>query len=123
VKGVDRRQFLGSAAALAGAGFRPQRAFAHDAFSGYDGIGQAQLVRSKQATALELIDSAIARIEAANPKLNAVVWEMFEHARTRAKGALPAGPLSGAPYLIKDLNNVAGERTTWARASAPTRLP
>ena len=111
---IDRRQFLGSAAAaaLAGAGLRPQRAAAHDAFSGYDGIGQAQLVRSKQATALELVASAIARIEAANPKLNAVVWEMFEHARTRAKGALPASPLSGVPYLIKDLNNVAGERTT-----------
>jgi hypothetical protein len=88
VKGVDRRHFMGSAAAaaLAGAGLRSQRAAAHDAFSGYDGIGQAQLVRSKQATALELVDSAIARIEAANPKLNAVVWEMFEHARTRAKG-------------------------------------
>jgi amidase len=93
---------------------RPQGAAAHDAFSGYDGIGQAQLVRSKQATALELVDSAIARIEAANPKLNAVVWEMFEHARTRAKGALPASPLTSVPYLIKDLNNVADERTTCA---------
>jgi amidase len=123
VKGfIDRRQFLGSAAAaLAGAGLRPQRAVAHDAFSGYDGIGQAQLVRSKQAKALELVDAAIARIEAANPKLNAVVWEMFEHARTRAKGELPASPLSGVPYLIKDLNNVAGERTTWgSRFSADT---
>ena len=124
MKGViDRRQFMGSAAAaaLAGAGWRPERATAHDAFSGYDGIGQAQLVRSKQATALELVDAAIARIEAANPKLNAVVWEMFEHARTRAKGALPASPLTGVPYLIKDLNNVAGERTTWgSRFSADT---
>jgi amidase len=122
VKGfIDRRQFLGSAAALAGAGLRPQRAAAHDAFSRYDGIGQAQLVRSKQATALELVDSAIARIEAANPKLNAVVWEMFEHARARAKEALPASPLAGVPYLIKDLNNVAGERTTWgSRFSADT---
>jgi amidase len=124
VKGlIDRRQFLGSAAvaALAGAGLRPQPAAASDAFSAYDGIGQAQLVRSKQATALELVDSAIARIEAANPKLNAVVWEMFEHARTRAKGELPASPLSGVPYLIKDLNSVAGERTTFgSRFSADT---
>jgi amidase len=112
---IDRRQFMCSAAAaaLAGAGLRPQRAAAHDAFSGYDGIGQAELVRSKQATALELVDSAIARIEAANPKLNAVVWEMLEHARTCAKGALPSSPLAGVPYLVKDLNNVAGERTTW----------
>jgi amidase len=124
VKGfIDRRQFVGSgaAAALVGAGFRPQRAVAHDAFSGYDGVGQAELVRSKQVTALELVDAAIARIEAANPKLNAVVWEMFEHARARAKGELPASPLTGVPYLIKDLNNVAGERTTWgSRFSADT---
>ena len=124
---IDRRQFMGSAAAaaLAGVGLRPQRAAAHDAFSGYDGIGQAQLVRSKQATPLELVDSAIARVEAANPKLNAVVWEMFEHARTRAKGELPASPLSGVPYLIKDLNNVAGEPTTWGSrfsAGAPVAI-
>jgi amidase len=123
---IDRRQFMGSAtAALAGAGLRPQRAAAHDAFSGYDGIGQAQLVRSKQATPLELVDAAIARIEAANPKLNAVVWEMFEHARTRARGELPASPLSSVPYLIKDLNNVAGEPTTWGSrfsAGAPVAI-
>ena len=110
---IDRRQFMGSVAAvgLTGAS-RPECATARDAFSSYDAIGQAQLVRSKQATALELVDAAITRIEVANPKLNAVVWEMFDHARTRAKGALPDSPLSGVPYLIKDLNNVAGERTT-----------
>jgi amidase len=110
---IDRRQFMGSVAAVGlAATLRSKRAAARDAFSSYDAIGQAQLVRSKQATALELVDAAIARIEAANPKLNAVVWEMFEHARTHAKGALPASPLSGVPYLIKDLNNVARERTT-----------
>jgi Asp-tRNA(Asn)/Glu-tRNA(Gln) amidotransferase A subunit family amidase len=87
----------------------------------FDGIGQAELVRSKQATALELVDSAIACVEAANPQLNAVVLEMFERARTRAKRELPASPLTGVPYLIKDLNNVAGERTTWgSRFSANT---
>jgi amidase len=124
VKGfIDRRQFLGSAAvvALAGAGLPTQRAAARDGFSGYDGIGQAQLVHSKQATALELVESAIARIEEANPRLNAVVWEMFEQARTCAKGALPASPVTGVPYLIKDLNNIAGERTTrGSRFSADT---
>lgn len=110
---IDRRQFMGSVAAVGFAGAsRPERATARDAFSSYDAVGQAQLVRSKQATALELVDAAITRIEVANPKLNAVVWEMFDHARARAKGALPDSPLSGVPYLIKDLNNVAGERTT-----------
>ena len=58
-----RRQFMGSAAAaaLAGAGLGPERAAALDAFSGYDGVGQ-RLVRSKQATALVLVDAAIARV-------------------------------------------------------------
>lgn len=111
---IDRRAFMGSAAAaaLAGASFRPLPAAAHDAFSGIDAVGQAELVRKKQVTSLELVDAAIARIKAVNPKLNAVVWDMFDHARTRAKGPLPRSPLSGVPYLIKDLNNVAGERTT-----------
>jgi amidase len=38
------------------------------------------------------------------------------------KGALPASRLTGPPYLIKNLNNVVGERTTWgSRFSADTR--
>ncbi|MBV8795300.1 MAG: twin-arginine translocation signal domain-containing protein [Hyphomicrobiales bacterium] len=42
---IDRRQFLGAAGvtAFAGAGLQPQRAAAHDAFSGYDGIGFSAL--------------------------------------------------------------------------------
>ena len=47
---------------------------------------------------------------------------VFEHARTRAKCELPASPLSGVPYLIKDLNNVAGERTTRGSRFSATRL-
>lgn len=111
---VSRRAFMGgaAAAALAAASLRSAPAFAHDAFSGYDAMGQAALVRTKKASALELVDAAIARIEAANPKINAVVFEMFERARKQAQGPLPQSPLSGVPYLIKDLNNVAGARTT-----------
>jgi len=111
---IDRRALMGTAAAAAYAGvvLKPTLADAHDAFSGIDAVGQAALIRNKQATSLELVDAAIARIEAVNQKLNAVVTEMFEMARTRAKSALPQSPLSGVPYLIKDLNGIAGVRTT-----------
>ncbi|WP_028059467.1 amidase [Candidatus Solirubrobacter pratensis] len=67
-----------------------------------DLIGHAELVRSGEATALELLDAAIGRIEAAR-ELNAVICDLFERARDQAAGPLPAGPLAGAPFLLKDL--------------------
>jgi amidase len=111
---INRRAFVGSAVAtaLAAGLMKPRFAFAKDAFSGIDAVGQAALVRDKKITSLELVDAAIARIESANPKINAVVAEYFDKARKQAKTALPASPLSGMPYLIKDLNDIKGEIAT-----------
>src|SRR6202795_251338 len=111
---INRRAFVGSAVATAFAAglMKPRFAFAKDAFSGIDAVGQAALVREKKVTSLELVDAAIARIESANPKINAVVAEYFDKARKQAKTALPASPLSGMPYLIKDLNDIKGEIAT-----------
>jgi amidase len=67
-----------------------------------DLIGHADLVRSGEATALELVDAAIARIEAAR-SLNAVICDLFDRAREQASGPLGDGPLTGAPFLLKDL--------------------
>ncbi|MDY6831558.1 MAG: amidase family protein [Thermodesulfobacteriota bacterium] len=69
----------------------------------YDAMGLAQLVRDKEATALELCEAAIARIEAVNPKINAVIHTMFDTARQAAAGPLPDGPFTGVPFLLKDL--------------------
>ncbi|MFM8862830.1 MAG: amidase [Acidimicrobiia bacterium] len=69
-----------------------------------DATGQAALVRTGEATPLELIDAAIARIEAVNPTVNAVIHERFERARSEATGPLPDGPLRGVPFLLKDLH-------------------
>ncbi len=109
---INRRVFMGSAAAVALAGTTFKPAFAKDQFAGLDAIAQAELVRKKEVTSLELVDAAIARIEAVNGKLDAVVTKMYDAARARAKTNLPESPLSGVPYLIKDLNNVTGVRTT-----------
>ena len=70
-----------------------------------DATAQAELVRRKQVTALELVDAAIRRIEALNPKLNAVITTRFDQARAEAKSdRLPEGPFHGVPFLLKDLD-------------------
>ncbi len=113
---LNRRYFLGTAAASAivagAASLRPKFAFAKDSFAHLDAMAQAELVRKKEVTSLELVDAAIGRIEAVNGKVNAVVYEAFDMARAAAKGKLPDSPLSGVPYLIKDLDDVKGMRQT-----------
>jgi amidase len=69
----------------------------------YDGLGLAQLVRQRQVTPAEIVDAAIARIEALDPRINAVVTRMFDAARAAAAGPIPPGPFAGVPMLVKDL--------------------
>jgi len=68
-----------------------------------DATAQAELVRKGEVTPLELVENAIGRIEALNPKLNAVITPMFDQAREAAQGDLPDGPFRGVPLLVKDL--------------------
>ena len=69
-----------------------------------DATDQAALVRNGAASPSELVDEAIARIERLNPALNAVIFELFDRARAAAAaGALPDGPFTGVPLLLKDL--------------------
>ncbi|MEK7446979.1 MAG: amidase [candidate division NC10 bacterium] len=79
-----------------------------DPFAFLDAIAQADLVRRKEVTPVELVDAAIARIERANPRLNAVVTPMYDLARRAAleQSVTPpslAGPFRGVPFLLKDL--------------------
>ena len=67
-----------------------------------DATAQAELVRSGQASAAELVTAAIERIEALNPVLNAVVTPVFDRALGEAR-SVPRGPFAGVPYLLKDL--------------------
>jgi amidase len=69
----------------------------------YDGLGLADLIRRRAVTPTEILDETLARIEARNPAINAVVTRMDEQARAALAAGLPAGPFTGVPYLLKDL--------------------
>ncbi|MBW2447388.1 MAG: amidase [Deltaproteobacteria bacterium] len=74
-----------------------------------DATGQAELVRKGEVKPQELVDAAIARAEAVNPQLNAVILPRYDEARGAAAGELPNGPFRGVPFLLKDLGaNFAG---------------
>ncbi len=66
-----------------------------------DAIDQAELVRSRQVSPVELVDAAIERIERLDGTLGAVVLRWFDEARTAA--ATATGHLRGVPFLLKDL--------------------
>jgi amidase len=79
-----------------------------------DATAQADLVRRGEVSPKELAEAAIARIEAVNPQLDAVIRTRFDAARLEAEGDLPDGPFRGVPILFKDLGCVvAGEPTAF----------
>ncbi|MFN8026138.1 MAG: amidase [Acidimicrobiia bacterium] len=76
-----------------------------DELTELDALASAELVRLGEVSPRELVDAAIARIEAVNPQLNAVIHQRFDAARTEADAdALPDGPLRGVPIVVKDLD-------------------
>ncbi|MBB4155253.1 amidase [Sphingomonas jinjuensis] len=82
-------------------------------------LATAAAVRTGATTALAETDAAIARIEAANPAVNAIVVTDFDRARDAAR-ALDAriaqgfdAPLLGVPMTIKESFDVAGLPTTF----------
>lgn len=81
----------------------------------------AAAVRSGASSALEQVEAAIARIEAGDAAINAVVVRDFDRACDQAR-AIDAGavakdaPLLGVPMTVKESYNVAGLPTTWGFA-------
>ena len=124
----DRRAFLAGLGAAAAAGFARWPSFAAgdgkpgNTAGGLEYRTASELIgmlADKQVSAVELVDFSIARIEALDGKINAVVVRDFERARVAAKeadAALARGerqPLLGLPITVKEQFAVAGLPTTW----------
>lgn len=71
----------------------------------YDALGLAELVRKKRVTPTELVDAALARADALNADLNAVVVRRDEAVHEEA-ASHPTGPFAGVPFLVKDMDGV-----------------
>ncbi|MDR3477110.1 MAG: amidase [Gammaproteobacteria bacterium] len=72
-------------------------------YESFDGVGLATLVERGVISPEELLETAISRIELWNPKLNAVIFKMYDQARQAIADGIPEGPFRGVPFLVKDL--------------------
>jgi amidase len=82
-------------------------------------ITLARLIRTKKASAEDVINAHLEKITSVNPRLNAVVELCLERALQEARAAdaqlasgAPTGPLHGVPFTIKDSLDTAGVIST-----------
>ena len=90
-----------------------------------------KLLQTGKVSPLEMVDAAATRIEATDDSLNALPTLCFERARDHAK-RIGAGRgkdvgrlswLGGLPIAVKDLNDVAGVRTTYGSPLFAEHVP
>jgi hypothetical protein len=120
---LNRRSFMaGIGAATASSVLMSARAIAGEASTVPTYRTATDLIdalSTRQMSARELIDAAIARIEAFDGKINAIVVRDFDRARAAADAAdvaLGRGerlPLLGLPMTVKEQFSIAGLPTTW----------
>jgi len=117
VSGTTRRQALAGGIALAATAGLTRESSAKagsmdEVLDTHDSLGLAALVKARKVSANELLEAAIARAEAANPRFNFMAQKHYDYARKTIAAGLPQGPFSGVPWLLKDLNTyIAGEVT------------
>ncbi|GHG79903.1 amidase [Pseudodonghicola xiamenensis] len=93
-------------------------------------LSAAQLLAdlgSRRVSAEELMQETLARIDAVNPAVNAIVAlrdsdELMEEARAADQGP-PRGPLHGLPIAVKDLVDVAGIVSCHGSAAMAGHIP
>lgn len=73
-----------------------------DEYQQHDGLGLAELLYSREVTASELMECALAIAEDVNPKLNALCYVKPELGREKADKATPQGAFGALPLLLKD---------------------
>src|SRR5258708_23489131 len=95
----------------------------------------AQRIARRQLSSAEVVDAHLARLDAVNPALNAVVKILADEARAaaaladrRLAAGETVGPLHGVPFTVKENIDMAGPptppgRPPLAQAGAPAAAP
>lgn len=104
---ISRRRFMEAAALLAASSPLAGCASRGRGPAPMDAVAMTEAVRAGRTTAAALVETAIARLEKVNQRINAVAFPDFDRARARA-AASPTGPLGGVPTLIKDITPQKG---------------
>ena len=80
----------------------------------------ARRIARRELSSAEVVDAHLARIDAVNPALNAIVRVLADEARAaaaladrRLKAGETIGPLHGVPFTVKENIDMAGLPTTW----------
>jgi amidase len=90
-----------------------ERLVKFDEYRSHDAVGLAALVARGEVSAEELLGAARQRMCDVNELINAITVDLSDSARAAAGGGLPKGPLTGVPFLIKDISaQIEGVRTT-----------
>ncbi|QYN21462.1 amidase [Amycolatopsis sp. DSM 110486] len=94
-----------------------------------DATELAELIRTKKVSSVEVVQAHLDRIEATNPKVNAIVT-VAEGALEAAKAAdeelasgVEVGPLHGVPFTVKDSFDTAGVLTQRGSPIFAGRVP
>lgn len=108
-----RRDVLAAGAVLAAApSWGKRKGATMSVLDNHDSLGLAELVRKRQVSPGELLEAAVARAEALNPRFNFMAQRHYDRARRAVVDGLTDGPFKGVPWLLKDLNTyIAGEIT------------
>ena len=103
---TTRREVMAGGAAALAAVANPALAVARASSSlldQHDAMGLAALVRGRKVSPAELLEMAISRSEAMNPRFNFMAQKHYDFARAEIARGLPDGPFAGVPWLLKDL--------------------
>ena len=90
----------------------------------------AAMIRRREVSVTEVLEAHLQQIERVNPKVNAIVTLVPDHARQAARQAdeaiakrAPLGPLHGLPIAHKDLQETKGIRTTFGSPIFTDNVP
>ena len=81
-------------------------------YANMDAVALAAAIKKGDLSVSEVTEKSIEGLELMNAQLNAVVMTNYDNARNRSREAFPDTPISGVPFLLKDVNQFSHDMPT-----------